>query len=176
VNESPNPLPIDRFLVTLQIVSREGMHLAYSTQRLYAESIDAHWVESLAERPELGERLEAFASRYGRMQDTIADKLLPRWLQALAEQPGSQIETLNRAERLGVVESARTWLEARKLRNQLVHEYMDNPADFAENIRLAQQYSHMLIETYNRIRNDASERMGLTANQLPPAVELPVML
>jgi hypothetical protein len=35
----------------------------------------------------------------------MADKLFPRWLQALAETSGSQIETLNRAERLGVLTS-----------------------------------------------------------------------
>lgn len=80
---------------------------------------------------ERAERLEAFVSRFGRMQDTLADKLLPRWLSALAEPVGSQIENLNRAERLGVVEDTLQWLEARKLRNRLVHEYAIEAADFA---------------------------------------------
>jgi len=83
-------------------------------------------VRQLDAHPELAERLETFVSRFGRMQHTIADKLLPRWLQALAETPGSQIETLNRAERLGVLASTEQWLEARKLRNHWVHEYMDD--------------------------------------------------
>jgi hypothetical protein len=56
------------------------------------------------------------------MQDTIAHKLLPRWLEALVESPGSQIEMLNRAERLGAIESTENWLMARKLRNRLIHE------------------------------------------------------
>ena len=72
--------------------------------------------------PEIVESLEAFVSRFGRMQDTIADKLLPRWLLILAETPGSQIETLNRAERLDVPSNVENWLAARKLRNKLVHE------------------------------------------------------
>ena len=67
----------------------------------------------------MAERLEAFVSRFGRMQDTIADKLLPRWLLAQAETPGSQIETLNRAEKLGVLPDVEQWLEARKLRNHI---------------------------------------------------------
>ena len=71
-------------------------------------------------------------SRYGRLQDTIADKLLPRWLRALAERPGSQIEVLNRAEQLGVLEDVSQWLEARQLRNTLIHEYMEDSATFAE--------------------------------------------
>ena len=47
--------------------------------------LGADWVRGLASAPELAEQLEAFVSRFGRMQDTIADKLIPRWLMGLAE-------------------------------------------------------------------------------------------
>ncbi|MBB3332430.1 hypothetical protein BDK63_003324, partial [Halomonas campaniensis] len=95
-------LPIDRFLWTLEIVRREGRHLSYSWRSLFESgtSLDSDWVASLDQCPEEAVRLEAFVSRYSRMQDTIADKLIPRWLQSLAERTGSQIENLNRAERL----------------------------------------------------------------------------
>ena len=69
--------------------------------------------------------------------------MLPRWLRALAEQPGSQIEVLNRAERLGVVEDVAAWLEARQLRNRLVHEYMTDPASFIEYLKLAEFYGRV---------------------------------
>lgn len=160
-------LPLDRFLYTLEIVRREGTHLGYSRQRLFSDRIDTAWVIALAEQPEIAERLEAFVSRYGRMQDTIAGKLLPRWLEALAERPGSQIETLNRAERLGVIESVERWLEARNLRNRLVHEYMASPDEFADNLRLAETYSLMLLETYRRLRMDAKRRLRIEDYRLP---------
>lgn len=168
-----DPQAAERFLLTLEVVSREGRHLAYSWGRLGAEPVDADWVSRLDRMPELAERLEAFTSRYGRMQDTIAEKLLPRWLLALAERPGSQIETLNRAERLGVIESVEQWLEARKLRNRLVHEYMDDPAAFAADLHLAQGYAPMLMETFNRVRAYATERMGIEATRLPDSLTLP---
>lgn len=161
-------LPIDRFLATLQIVSKESQHLEWSRQRLFAESIDRAWVESLSERPDLAERLEAFVSRYGRLQDTLGEKLLPRWLLALAEQPGSLIEVLNRAERLGVVEDINTWLEARQLRNRLIHEYMTDSQAFAEDLRIAEAYSRMLVGTYGRVREDAATRLDIAEEQLPP--------
>lgn len=161
-------LPFDRFLATLEIVRREGEHLAYSWQRLFAQPIDTGWVKHLAYDPQAAERLEAFVSRFGRMQDTIADKLLPRWLLALAETPGSQIETLNRAERLGVIEDVGAWLEARNLRNKLVHEYMEDTGNFSEALNLAREYSLMLLRTYNHIRDFAQRRMPLPANHLPP--------
>ncbi len=165
--KTTNLLPVDRFLWTLDIVSREGEHLSYSWGRLFSPPVDAAWVRGLEERPELAERLEAFVSRFGRMQDTIADKLLPRWLLALAETPGSQIETLNRAERLGVVEDVERWLEARKLRNRLVHEYMDSPAAFAEDLALAKEYSLLLWDSYNRLREFAAKRMEIDEARLP---------
>lgn len=114
-------LPTDHFLATLRIVHREGKHLAYSWRSLFVPDvvIDVDWVETLESDAERAVRLEAFVSRFGRMQDTIAGKLIPRWLQALAEPVASQIENLDRAERLGVLADVNRWLELRKLRNRL---------------------------------------------------------
>ncbi len=164
-------LPIDRFLFTLNIVAKEGNHLAFSWQRLYSHDITPAWVRELEAHPEQAEQLEAFVSRFGRMQDTIADKLLPRWLMALAETPGSLIETLNRAERLGVIENVEAWLEARQLRNRLVHEYMQDEQSFCKDLMLAREYSMMLIETYNRVLEYAVSRMHLP--KLPEPLVLP---
>jgi hypothetical protein len=163
-------LPIRRFLQTMEVVRREGEHLAYSRRRVFGQPVDAQWVRNLEAAPELAERVEAFVSRFGRMQDTIADKLLPRWLQAVAESPGSQIENLNRAERLGVIESVERWLEARKLRNRLVHEYMENPSSFAEDLALAHEYTDLLIDAFNRVHAFALTRMGLSERDLPPVL------
>ncbi|MBK1692964.1 hypothetical protein [Ectothiorhodospira mobilis] len=156
-----------RLLATLRVVHKESVHLEWSRKRLFDETIDKKWVEMLEQRPELAERLEAFVSRYARMQDTIAQKLLPRWLLALAEEPGSQIEVLNRAERLGVLEDTDRWLEARQLRNRLVHEYMDDSSAFADNINLAESYSGMLIDTYHRLRKDIIDRLDIAESNLP---------
>lgn len=163
-----------RFIDTLAIVAKEGQHLSYSWHRLFTQVIDLNWVNNLTHTPALAEQLEAFISRFGRMQDTMADKLFPRWLQALAETPGSQIETLNRAERLGVLISTEQWLAMRSLRNRLVHEYMTDARKFMEDLNLAREYSATLITTYNRIRLDAIMRMGFTDAGLP--AELPPLL
>lgn len=160
----------ERFLYTLSIVAREAQHLAYSRRRLFAEPIDEDWVRGLSMNLEVAERLEAFVSRFGRMQDTIAGKLLPRWLVSLAEQSGSQIEILNRAERLGVIKDADTWLEARQLRNRLVHEYMDDAEAFAQDLLLARGYSLMLFDTNQRLHAYAHERMDFSRDELPPVV------
>lgn len=168
-------LPVTRFLQTLEIVAKEGNHLAWSWSRLFGQPVDSKRVAGLEQAPDKAEQLEAFISRFGRMQDTMADKLFPRWLLALAEEPGSQIETLNRAERLGVLASTEQWLEMRNLRNRLVHEYMTNPARFAEDLALAREYSRALLETFNRLRQDAMTRMGRKQENLPAAIPLPIL-
>ncbi|TRW92211.1 hypothetical protein [Candidatus Methylobacter oryzae] len=166
-------LPALRFLHTLGIVAKEGKHLSYSWNSLSNQVIDLEWVINLEQNPGRAEQLEAFVSRFGRMQDTMADKLFPRWLLALAEIPGSQIETLNRTERLGILLSTEQWLQARNLRNRLVHEYMTDPVKFIEDLALAKEYSLMLIETFNRLRQDAITRMKYNEGNLPEELPLP---
>jgi len=172
--EEKELLPVDRFLATLDIVQKEGLHLSFSWDRMFSSGdVSAQWVDALRNDPAQAEKLEAFVSRYGRMQDTITDKLLPRWLLALAEKESSRIEVLNRSEQLGVVENVEYWLEARKLRNALVHEYMESTQRFAEDINLAKKYALQFFETYNNLHAYAQERMELTANLLPSPLELP---
>jgi len=166
-------LPVDRFLHTLDIVAHERKHLAYGWGRLYAYPIDADWVRELESAPEIAERLEAFVSRFGRMQDTLSDKLLPRWLMTLAETPGSQIENLNRAEKFGVLDNVEHWLEARKFRTRLVHEYMQSPETFAKDLLLAKEYSRLLVDLYNHLREYVMTRMGIGEGKLPRNIALP---
>jgi len=163
-----NALPTERFLHSLGIVHKEGGHLLFSHDRLASQAIDVDWVLQLDERPVTAIELDAFVARFGRTQDSIGEKLLPRWLNALAESAGSQIEVLDRAERLGVLESTEEWIAVRRLRNLLIHEYVNDPRQFAQTIREALHAVTMLVDTYNRIRSDALTRLGLPQDRLPP--------
>lgn len=165
-------LPVDRFLHSLSIVAQEASHLAYSWNRLYSQSIDTDWVSGLVSAPDRAEQMEAFIARFGRMQDTIAGKLLPRLLLASADEPGSQIETLNKAERLGVLDDVEVWLEIRQLRNRLVHEYAEDDAGFAADLMAAKQYARALINTYNNVREYALNRLEIDEGRIPRSLEL----
>ena len=155
----------ERLLQTLTPLYREGQHLQFSHQRLASQMIDAAWARRLEQDPMLA--VDAFASRFGRMQDTIGEKLLPRWLTALEETPGSLIEVLNRAERLGVVTSASDWISVRRLRNKLIHEYMQDPAQLAQALVDALMAVPMLFETYNRVRAYSMANLNLDSLALP---------
>ena len=116
-----NPLLAkQRFIDTFKVVSREEYHLSYSCDKLFASELSIEKLAGLDNDPELAETIEAFASRFNRMQDTMAGKLFPLFLQAQAETPGTQLETLNRMEKLGLLDNVEHWLEARELRNRVV--------------------------------------------------------
>lgn len=69
------------------------------------------------------DRLKSFSAKFSRMQYTVIDKLLPLLLKTAGETPMTAIDNLNRAERLGFLTDANTWLQMRRRRNRLVNEY-----------------------------------------------------
>ena len=124
-----------RFLAA--VVTRESHYLAQTDQRLFARSFGAAEVLTLAANPDLAERVDAFVARFGRLQDTLAGGLLPRLLEAMLEPVGSTLDNLYRAERLGWVRSAGDWAELRLLRNRMIHEYVEDPAELADALQAA---------------------------------------
>lgn len=156
------------FLATLRVVAKEARLLAKSRKRLFpAGPITRAWVESLETEDARAEQVEAFASRFGRMQDTVVDKLLPRLWSLEGSKTGSAIDSLNRAEQAGLIASAAVWLENRGLRNAMVHEYMEDPSKFAAALNRAGAYCDESVQTYGRIRDYAAEALKIEVSVLP---------
>jgi hypothetical protein len=108
----------------------------------------------------LAERLDAFVGRFGRLQDNLGDKLLPQLLDAMAEPVGAVMENLDRAEKLGWLRSADTWLEIRKLRNQMVHEYIEDPVVLSNALVAGHAYVPVLVETAKRLAEQIDKLAG----------------
>ncbi len=66
-------------LLALELACKEASHLRYSHRTLFAQPVDVDWVHQLAENQEMAEKVEAFVSRFGRLQDHIGEKLIPRF-------------------------------------------------------------------------------------------------
>lgn len=133
------------------IVGRALNHLRATDRRLFAEPFTAERAARLTKDEDLAERVEAFASRFGRLQDTLGDKVLPAWLLARGERPGAFSDNLERAERLGLIDSAQTWIDMRRLRNQMVHEYVEDPAILASALTAAHGFVPALAEAARRL-------------------------
>ena len=96
-----------RFLA--QTVGAEADLLALTDGRLFALPMDARRAGTLREDVDLGERVDAFVARFGRLQDTLADKLLPEILSWLGEPVCPAIDNVARAERLGWITDGQAW-------------------------------------------------------------------
>lgn len=141
-----------------RVAVRECQYLQSTDQRLFAERFTERRADSLEDDPDLAERVEAFVGRFGRLQDTLADKLLPVLLSALGERPGSQLDHLDRAERLGFIASAETWFAMRQLRNQMVHEYIEDPAILADALQAGHEFVPQLVRAAEAIAAEISRR------------------
>ena len=126
-------------LLALDLARKEAKHLNYSQSTLFALQIDLAWVQALGNRPDLAEKVEAFVSRFGRLQDQLGDKLLPRFASLVGENSKTLLDALSVAEKTELLDSADAFIAARKLRNALVHEYMHDAQTFLESLFEAQQ-------------------------------------
>jgi hypothetical protein len=125
------PAASDRLRFLAETVLAESTLLAGTDGRLFAEPMTPERAASLKGDDLLAERVDAFVARFGRLQDTLADKLLPALLVWLAEPVGTAIDNLVRAERLGWVAAADDWLAVRRQRNRMIHEYIHDSAELA---------------------------------------------
>ena len=163
-----------RLLSSLEITHKEATHLLYSWHQLFSQrQADLDWVKGLDTRPDEAVVLEAFVSRYARLQDNIAGKLIPVWLEALSERPASQLENLNKAEKLGVINSVEDWLSARQVRNNLLHEYVVNPADMVDALQLAKVATRQFFDTYNAINAYVHNTHPGLVDRLPACIVFP---
>jgi len=110
-----------------RVVRKECLHLETTDLRLFQSPFTLEQAVQLDAAPDLAERVEAFVGRFGRLQDTVGDKLLPLLLSVLGEKPSAAMDNLDRAERLGWIASVDEWMAMRNLRNQMVHEYVEDP-------------------------------------------------
>ena len=116
-----------RLAFLVETVKLEAQHLCQTDQRLFQRPFDAARAAGLRVNVDEAERTDAFVARFGRLQDTLADKLLPEVLSWLGEAVGPAIDNVARAERLGWISDGQAWLDARQLRNRMIHEYVRDP-------------------------------------------------
>ena len=155
------PGELDRLWALARVVRREAEYLAQTDGRLFGQVFDAERARTLPLTPELAERVDAFVARFGRLQDTLGDKLLPRLLEWLAEPVGPAIDNLARAEKLDLIRSGEEWIEARQLRNFMIHEYVRDSATLAS----ALQRGHGAVEMLTQAAVAMANACGVTSSR-----------
>lgn len=80
--------------------------------------------------------IDQFIFRFSKLQDALGNKLFKAVLLFLGEDLANKsfIDIFNRLEQLGIISDYDLWAELRKLRNELAHDYEDDPKETSEKI------------------------------------------
>ena len=92
--------------------------------------------------------IDSFIYRFSKIQDKMGDKFFPAILRELQEYKNNMalIDILNRLEKLELLKNSNDWIDYRKLRNSLTHEYSNNTDEIIEAINLS-------INVYKDMKN-----------------------
>ena len=134
-----------------RVVTRELQHLLYTDAKLFISPLSVDTVVSFEKNADLAELADAFVARFGRLQDTLGDKLVPALLVHKGEKLGPAIDNLDKAERFNWLESVDDWFAIRQLRNKMVHEYIEDPQILTDALNAGHQFVPVLKETTTKM-------------------------
>ena len=113
------------------------------------------------------EHIDQFLFRFSKLQDAMGEKLFVLILELLQEEnPKSKpfIDTLNRLEQIGLLENKNTWLELRKIRNTIAHQYEDEPKQASEALNAIYAVKPILESIYQLIKTRYVEMRDSAGN------------
>lgn len=147
-----------RLLFLLDVAQKELKHLRYSQAQVFAEPFTEQKANRLLDDEALAAQLEAFTSRFCRLQDTLGDKLFPVWLDYIGEKQKTFLDDLGKLEKLQIITSADGWLQARSLRNKMIHEYISSCVLLTDAVNQANEYVQELNQVFVKISQDMDAR------------------
>lgn len=151
-----------RLAFLVRVIEKEIEHLDYADQQVFSSTFNRSSIEILAHTPELALRIEAFSSRFCRLQDTLGDKLLPSLLMALGESANALLNNLDKAEKYGWLSSAEQWIALRQLRNKMIHEYIEDPDIFYSALITAHNNLSLLKDFADYLTQQVAELLSAT--------------
>lgn len=97
--------------------------------------------------------IDTFIYRFIKLQDLMGEKLFKIVLEEIGEYKDnmSLLDVLDKLEKLGLIDDATAWLEYRKLRNKLTHEYPNNEQNVIDGIVLAMETFENIEALLNKI-------------------------
>ncbi|PFG08989.1 hypothetical protein [Marinobacter sp. LV10MA510-1] len=147
----------ERLKFLSRVVNKEIKHLKYAANQVFGGSLTYEAVKALDATPDLAMKVEAFTSRFCRLQDTLGDKLLPALLKALGEPDRALLINLEKAEKYVWLESSEHWIALRQLRNQMIHEYIENAQTLFDALTTAHDNMDILEQFAAKLDKQALE-------------------
>lgn len=150
----------ERLRFLSRVVDKEIKHLEYADHQVFGGLLTYDAVENLDKTPELAMKVEAFVSRFCRLQDTLGDKLLPALLKALGEPDRALLINLEKAEKYGWLASSEQWIALRQLRNQMIHEYIEDTQTLFDALTTAHSNKAVLEHFADKLGEQVSDLLS----------------
>lgn len=101
------------------------------------------------------ESIDQFLFRFSKLQDAIGEKLFKTILLYLEEKIENKpfIDILNRLEKLELLNDVAVWRELRDDRNELAHNYEDDPEETSAVINKLYAKKNVLFDIYQQIKS-----------------------
>lgn len=98
--------------------------------------------------------IDQYLFRFAKLQDMMGDKIFRLILENYEESTQNLpfIDILNRLEKLGFLPNAKEWLILRKIRNDISHQYDDEPEGMSQAINNILNQKAILFEIYNHLK------------------------
>jgi len=99
------------------------------------------------------EALDQYLFRFSKLQDTIGDKIFKLIISEYVEDITKLtfIDILNHLEKIGILDDANIWKKLRTIRNNISHQYDDEPSEMADALNDMIAYKDDLLKIYNNI-------------------------
>ncbi|MCF6267459.1 MAG: nucleotidyltransferase domain-containing protein [Desulfuromusa sp.] len=106
--------------------------------------------------------IDQYLFRFAKLQDTLGDKLFRLILKEY--EPTDEIlpfiDMLNKLEKLGFINSAREWMNLRKIRNEISHQYDDEPEEMSQAINNILNHKEIIKEIYLKVKKKSEGLIG----------------
>jgi hypothetical protein len=104
--------------------------------------------------------VDTFIYRFIKLQDYIGNKLFRTFLNEIGEYRDyiSLIDVLDKLEKLKIINSTQDWINLRKLKNKLTHEYPNELEEIKEELKISIEYIPFIEETINKIEGYLKEK------------------
>ncbi len=98
--------------------------------------------------------IDQYLFRFAKLQDTLGDKVFRLLLKAY--EPTDEvlpfIDLLNKLEKLGFISSAKEWMNLREIRNEISHQYDDEPEEMCQAINNILNHKDIIKEIYLKVK------------------------
>jgi hypothetical protein len=104
--------------------------------------------------------IDQYLFRFSKLQDTMGEKLFKTVLLFLDEEIDGKpfVDLLNRMEKLSIIDSAQQWRALRDIRNELSHQYDDDPEDMSIALNKIFQEKSSIETIYNQIKQYCNDK------------------